>query len=394
MGYDYHQKKLNEDYKIYLENHIKKCWNNYIFMEDIQEALHKSFEIIASIEGNKKDAYVILDNYLGTFDLTESFTKKVILLNTEPYRLESLLLLHDWFSDRCCNITNIFLISDHSIGAKKWYENFLNLFNKVGFNIIETPIRNIQRLQVIGFLSKQQLQKDKIRKKLKYYFNAFMGGYTSFFEKDFLATYFSSKKEIGYVDFLAGYQTTLPEFDNYLESLTHFSDRNFVDFLISLRENGNFFNSGTTRVIPTFNNIMNSDSHKSIVKLNNQSFCQLLRETYNSVPWTCVSEKTLDCFLNCMIPIPLSGTNAVSNLENIGFKFDHNMIDYSYQSEKDFVKRILKIGDVLDRISKTHSLAELEEYILDNREILWYNYNYIVSGDLEKYLEQEFIKQL
>lgn len=391
--YDHYQKKLNIDYKIYLENHIKKYWSNYIFMEDIQEALKTAYNKFSSIEARKKDAFIILDTYLGNFDLTESFTKKIILLNTEPYKLEHLLILHDWLIDKCCNITNIFLISDHSMGAKKWYEDYLNLFNVVGFNIIETPIRNIHRLETINFLSDYPLQKDAIRKKIKYYFSAFMGGYSSSMEKDVLATFFLSKKNIGYIEYLSGYCSSEYQFENYLESITYFSNREQVEILLKLRKDGSFSKYNQNNNIPSFHDQMKSNAYDSLAQIYDQSFCQLLRETYNSEPWTCITEKTLDCFLNYMVPIPLS-INSVSNLENIGFKFDHTMIDYSFQHEKDFFKRIVKIGETLETISKTYSLADLEEYILNNREILCYNYNYIVSNDLKNHLEQEFINQL
>ena len=210
---------------------------------------------------------------------------------------------------------------------------------------------------------------------------------------DVLATFFLSKKNIGYIEYLSGYCSSEYQFENYLESITYFSNREQVEILLKLRKDGSFSKYNQNNNIPSFHDQMKSNAYDSLAQIYDQSFCQLLRETYNSEPWTCITEKTLDCFLNYMVPIPLS-INSVSNLENIGFKFDHTMIDYSFQHEKDFFKRIVKIGETLETISKTYSLADLEEYILNNREILCYNYNYIVSNDLKNHLEQEFINQL
>ena len=129
-------------------------------------------------------------------------------------------------------------------------------------------------------------------------------------------------------------------------------------------------------------------------KINSTSFFQIVREATMSTPYTLITEKTIKCFLNFQITLPTSGVNSVANLEKLGFKFDHSLVDYSYQTEPVFSVRMFKILKLTEDFAKTHTLKNLEEYILDNREILWYNYNYITSGDLATYLETQFIKEI
>ena len=66
--YDYYQTKLNIDYKMYLENHIKKYWTDYVFMEDIQEALKTAYSF-ANVTGDKaitEKTNKIIDTSSGT----------------------------------------------------------------------------------------------------------------------------------------------------------------------------------------------------------------------------------------------------------------------------------------------------------------------------------------
>jgi hypothetical protein len=94
-----------------------------------------------------------------------------------------------------------------------------------------------------------------------------------------------------------------------------------------------------------------------------------------------LTEKTLKGFLNLQFIIPL-GFQSIRHLESLGFLFAHDLIDYSYQDEPNFYKRAQLVSEQVGKLKQRYSLKDLEQIILDRKEILMHNYDYIISGKL------------
>jgi len=341
-----------------------------------------------------------LENFLAEHDIRESFNnKKLILIYDEVIYDDWLIGIHSFFHKKCCNLDNIFLITTHTSGATIWYNNYLQLFGQQGINIIEANLlfgkERYNSIAPIGYsnnkfilpLSKlPKLSKDDIRKNLKFYFN-YYGGSKSTIENDFLVALMLTKSDIGSIDYLTGFTTDLVEFDNYLEQLTNFTNRNLVDTLLQARKLAEFKKSNQEYGEPF--NSKNGFQHN----LNSITACQVIRETYNNNMFSIVTEKTVRTFFDLQIPIPISGVNSVNNLKKLGFNLDYDIVDYSYQTEPIFFKRMMKIIEQIDNLTK-YTLSDLEEYIINNRDILCYNYDYVVSGAFFENSKQNLINGL
>ena len=92
--------------------------------------------------------------------------------------------------------------------------------------------------------------------------------------------------------------------------------------------------------------------------------------------------------------MPLSGINSVENLESLGFKFCHDLIDYSYQYIPNFITRVQGCLSQIDSLANNHSLGDLEEYILNNKDIFWHNYDRIASRNAFDDIKSRIIKEL
>ncbi len=327
------------------------------------------------------DIHNFLDQYLGSVDLKESFNQKLFLIYDEVLYLEILLAIHSWFSTKCCNLKNIVVVTTHTIGADFWYQNYTKMMGVPGLTLVEAPLMSDRYLARVESIPQQSDQ--LLTKNLKYYFSFYGGSYGSP-ERDFLAAYFINVGS-GWVDYMSGFDSTPVEFENYLEQQTEFSNRQLVDDLLRIRNTATF--PKETQVL---NELFDFSGYQWTV--DKQCAGQVIRETSNTTPWTTVTEKTLRCFIHSQIPIPISGTYSVSNLEKLGFKFDHNIINYDYQNEPILCRRLHLIKEQIDQLKHKYTLKELEKYFIANNELLCYNYNYIASGQIFDRIREKLIR--
>jgi hypothetical protein len=331
-----------------------------------------------------KEIYIhkFLNNRFKTV-LKESFKNKLILIYDECLPAEILLAIHSWFKNKCCNINNIILVTTHTIGADTWYYNYTQLMGEHNLKLIEAPLmsdRYLDRFRSIQY----PFKKSDLNKKLEFYFSFYGGSYGSL-ERDFLVTMFLNTK-LGYVDYMSGFATTNTEFDNYLEQQTGFLDRAYIDRLMQIKK---------TTIFDKKNQIFNELFNKNGLQyqIDSQSACQIIRETVNNTPYSIITEKTIRNFIHHQIPIPISGTNCVSNLELLGFKVDHNIIDYSYQNKSVFYDRLTEVCKQIYKLQEKNTLSELEDYI-NNNDLIYYNYDYIASGKLFNNIKEKLIREI
>ena len=371
-----------------VENYeLAKFVNDNSNFEVVHNFMAELMTVIFNAPPNEhKEKYVhsFLDQLFADVDFKKSFTKKMILLHCEVLLPENLLQLHSWFIKQCCNIENIVLISILNIGVRDWYSKYINLIGTPGLTIIEAPW-----LYVTPWNRIQQtippLDKTSISKKLKYYFN-FWGGTYPTLERDVLAAVWSNTPN-GFVDY-GQYGSTQQELDDYLEQLTYFGNRELVDQLLNIKQHTEkFTGSASTDLIGYYNCGIQYeyDSKSALIPI---------RETSNNVVYSTITEKTIRAFIHMQIPLPISGVGTVDALKQLGFKFC-DIVDYdSFQYEKIFLKRVGLIKDEILRIQQTYTLKQLEEYILDHKEIFYDNYNLIQQGTLAEQSAKVVIAEL
>lgn len=387
---------FNKGFDQYLiENFIHSESDTYKCIGKISNQLLKIVTDAPNQDKKESHIHQFLDIFLKDYDLTISFSKKVILIYDEAISVEILLALHTWFFTKTGNISNITLVTTHTVGLNTWYDNYTKLMGEQGFNIIEAPwfayYLSYPNNLIVGCRTAAIISKKSFSKKLNYYFSYF-GGRQSSLEKDFLAT-IAFESKIGYVDYLSGFDLNLQLFDDYLEQLSNFCNRSLIDKLLAIRNVNQ--KTQTYDIDPLFPDFFKTATVDKDWKIDKQAACRVIRETLNSTPFSIVTEKTLRSFVHSQIPLPLSGVGTIDQLTKLGFKFDHNLIDYdAYQFEPIFFKRVVKLYEQLTNLSICYTLPDLEEYMNDNRELFCYNYEYIISGDVFKNIKENLIKEL
>ena len=224
-------------------------------------------------------------------------------------------------------------------------------------------------------------------KDLKYYFS-YYGGTRSTLEQDLLTALVATRQHLGNVDYIGNFKTDAVKFNNYLETATHFVNRELADQLINVRNNFKVPEDPEKYRSERF------DYSGPQWKTDRVSACQILRETNTAdIIYNVVTEKTARCFIHFQIPIPLSGVNCVRNLEKLGFRFCHDLIDYSYQNRSSLIDRTLLALDQVDKLAMKYSLDDLKQYIIYNKDMFWHNYNLLASGSLFNQIKTDLLNK-
>lgn len=84
---------------------------------------------------------------------------------------------------------------------------------------------------------------------------------------------------------------------------------------------------------------------KNLRSLYQKSFVEIVSETTFSSPSFLITEKTINSMYGCNFPIILSGTHAVAHLRDMGFDMFDDIVDHSYDLEKNPFDRIISAVD-------------------------------------------------
>lgn len=335
-------------------------------------------EVIARAPINDhKESHIhrYLDAHIDDKILLTSFDQIVVLIYDEALPVEVLTSIHTWVNKKACNISNFVLITTHTLGADAWYDSLTKLTGERRLNIIEAPMISNRYSSRLAGVSLANTQKQK---NIQYYFSFYGGSYGSL-ERDFLVAMYLNCPIPKWVDYLAGFTSGPVEFMGYLEQVTGFMDKETVDVLYKIQQQTKLSSIGEV------NEAFNTNGVQS--KIDSVSACQVIRETLNTTPYTIITEKTIRSFLHNQHAIPLSGVNSVSQLEQIGFKFDYDLISYEYQSETIFYNRVHAVSKAMCALAENYTLAQLENIINeDSKGVLQHNYNYVATGDFFKHV--------
>jgi hypothetical protein len=166
--------------------------------------------------------------------------------------------------------------------------------------------------------------------------------------------------------------------------MTHFLDQRKVEYLLSNLDY-RFEESGIPDELFDFQGFQ--------FQRDIRSFAQIVRETFNHQPWMSASEKSLRPFLHLQVPLPLGGRNSITNLENLGFVFLHDIVDYSYQDQGHLTDRCRGLEKNLINWSARWSLDDLYDIALENQDIYQHNFELIASGKLFSFIKSRFQEQ-
>jgi hypothetical protein len=110
----------------------------------------------------------------------------------------------------------------------------------------------------------------------------------------------------------------------------------------------------------------------------NDSYVQLINESYISNQYSFISEKTFKSIL-CGSPFLILGCkNSINHLQDIGFITFSDWWDETYDNLNNFENRIRGVLQILDRLSK-YKKDDLNILFSEQTEILRHNYNHLIQ---------------
>jgi hypothetical protein len=321
-----------------------------------------------------KNLYVeqALDQLLGHYDWSVSFSTPVVLIYDELVTSEILIILHNWLRRKCADIENIQLIVTSHTGIAKWWKSWCQTNHEKSFQINElfftiSPsakkyFKNFTKLPELDFYR----QNKKISKLFSFY-----GGTYSGLEKEYLILKILEFKNSASIDFFAKFSSK-QEILDYAEHINYYKNQKEIDYI--------------SYAYDTYVQDCYLNYNQSLVRTKNEPidfkslqwtidkicWASIVRETVNGDKFASLTEKTLRAYLHHNVVIP-TGFNAVTDLEDLGFWFPHDIVDYSYQSEPLYANRINQMIQMLTHLNNTYSFDQLHNYYIDNLQKFQHN---------------------
>lgn len=329
-----------------------------------------------------KDVYVeqCFDLLLNDYDWSISFSTPVAIIYDDVITSEILVILHRWLRRKCADVENIHLITTHHIGISDWWNSWCQINHEKSFQITELfftaalaakkYFKNFIELPKIDFYKKNK----KISKMFSFY-----GGTYATLEREYLILKMLEFKDSASIDFFAKFSPKNNILD-YVEQITYYKNQKECDY-ISRAYNihiDNYYLNSEQNISRVKDETINFNGYQWSIDKN--CWASVIRETINDSQFCTLTEKTLRAFLHHTVVIPI-GVNSVSNLENLGFWFPRDIIDYSYEREPIFSNRVNQISKMLTELINTYSYDQLENYYAKNLQKFQHNaalvYNYI-----------------
>jgi hypothetical protein len=357
-----------------ISNYIKNSEQPTDFK--IVGCLHRHALIAVSkapiMSSKKKYLWNTFEKVFLNVDWSDSFSNKLVILTNEDISPESIIELHYWLTTKCSNVKNIFLITSQNLGTEQWWENWCETMHEISFNVIDLAFDTFNKkfIDQINNLD-HRVKLNEIKKHATKWFS-FYGGTYQKNERDYLCLMLAANfYNVSVIDYIGKFATK-DELLNYSERITKFCDQSTIDKLSRAYDqfviNNNF--------VLNFPNILKNNTPLPCEPINflglqwqidKTCIFNIARETTVSDIYTGISEKTLRSFLHWKVLIPL-GYNSVNLIKNLGFWFPEDIFDYSYQYEKDWHRRVLKIIDSLHKVMTQYTISDMIIYIENNKQ--------------------------
>lgn len=363
-----------------------------ILVKNLSKSKNRSFNSLAA----REEIEIFLDTNLEKL-LPITFEKKIVIYYEEVINTDMLEILHNYFSNRCCNIRNVLLITQTS-GLEIFYRDFCKLYCDVGMTIIEIPFAfNYSEYYY------QDSQIKDFNKKISKLFCYYGGGKGKIIlpEHTFMALFMSQFSSVSTIESIERVSKQ-SDLEGWLEKKTFFLNAVFVEKFADLYKkyvdekqylDKSLISVNTMHKNPAANGPrgekFGSGDYQEIV--DSQCMICVCRETLIFDMFQYISEKTFRCFYNHLIPMPISGKNVIEDLSSCGFYMFEDLIDFSYLQEDLFPNLIVKLETELRRLSEI-PLEEYQDYY--NRNIDKFQHNQQLVLDWSKTVENRVEEML
>jgi hypothetical protein len=312
-----------------------------------------------------------LDEMLGIHDWTQTFDQPCELLHDEIVNPELLRGLHDWLRARACNIENITVVTTHDLGVSEWWESYKQLFKIKSFSIREELFFDSLRFRPYMFQDIQPVpgQEELAQQKTFSKHFAYYGGWAySLDDRNLLTLKISQLADHGIVQQMSKFRERQMLL-NFAEWVTYYCGQQFVDEINALydtyvepRDLAWKCQQVVDGPSPIHDERFDFSSYQW--EVDRRCFATVVRETHNDRLWPSVTEKTYRALYHHTAAMPM-GYRSIELLERLGFWFPHDIIDYSYQHQSEFVPRLEAFVGSVQKLTLL-PLDMLRQYWLDN----------------------------
>ena len=307
-----------------------------------------------------------LDEIFKDVDLTKSFTSPLCIVYDETFYEEVIVGIHYWLRTKCADIENITIITAEHNGMAQWWSSWCQVHHERSFNIVEMSY-GFSHFLIGELIEPPDVQDTTSQKNIQHYFNLYGGSYPT---KDKLYLILKSLElyHFGIVEYVGNFSTKQDVLD-YVEHITYFKNQQEIDHISKLYDQyilGNklIIKSITDNSVPSFmEGSYFFTGHQYYV--DNHCFASIVRETINDQPFSTVTEKTYRAFLHQMAVVPV-GYHSVKYLEVQGFWFPHDIINYDYQYEPDYSRRVTALIESVKQFTNQYSIEDLQQYYQTN----------------------------
>jgi hypothetical protein len=350
------------------------------------------FNNLLKLSDAKQQIHSALDRLFSTVDWSRSFDHPLAIIYDEVLKPEALIEWHWWLRTNCADIKNIYLFLTHSIGSRSWWDNWCQVHHQKSFVLVDAlpSPKWINRIIVnnpgLPTNTTHQQVCDKINS-TNFYFSYFGGSgqpiqvnpaglVDPYVDRMYLTLEMLDYYQYALIDF-ASLPSNYANIEQYVEYITYFKDQDAVDRIKN--QYYKFIANDQIKTRWQELGFASNDIYDPRFKfsgfefqVNQQCFASVIRETLLDGCINTFTEKTCRPFFNYCMAIP-TGYLAVEQLQQRGFWFPTDLIDYQYQYEQDFYQRIQLLKRSLTQLTK-HSIGTLKQYALDHVEQLHQNH--------------------
>jgi len=306
-------------------------------------------------------------------DWSQSHGMPTVVFYDELITVDSLKTLHDYFRQQSCDIENIIVVTSHGVGVADWWRHYVALHQQRSFAIQEWLFVRSMRWQQY-FQDFRMPDRSQLDKNITRFFNSYSGA-NARLDRQYLGLKLRGLGDIGVVDMLCDFTTTKSQLLSHAYYLGYFKDSLEEATIQSLYDQ--FVQDSRLILDPMIGNIQEPKVRPTQFgqgwqyQLDRQCLATVINETNNIEPWGMVSEKTLRPFLHHCAVIH-TGYQCTRQLEDMGFWFPHDIFDYSYQKEPDW---LVRVNGMIASIESTHNKMahRYQEYWDDNYQNFRHN---------------------
>jgi len=339
-------------------------------------------KVVASVGRNYYDEYdknedlkmkLAIKYDLSDVDLKESYDTRIAIIYDEAITTDNMIYFHNWLMWQSADIRNVVMVFTHTVNLEKWYREYCAVMQYVPMKIIDAPQLAYwyDDLGQHTYTGSIQYAQDN--------YGQYFGGTKTNVSNDVKALMIQDSKYID-AEYAAGLDADHDKLLNHLEVSTNWVDQELCDKIVYQYNITQYNQSKTNRQRSEVINRV-QELAQSVTDNHTVSPLLIVRETLDKEPFLIETEKTTLPFAKMQIPL-FMGYNAVSVLEDRGFIFLHDIVDYSYSTEPHWINRIKKMLAEVDRIANKYTVAELIAKMQDYLDILEQNRQCVLTENL------------